>query len=105
MDAQLQLATVYNVTVNGHTPVITGNPNNTNSVMVGETDQYSTPLIPGDLYSWSASGEIGLCSGAKNCIIVHFVNPCCIYGVWTIYVTETNPSSGCVNYSIYTMFL
>ena len=77
------------------TPVITGNLNNTSNVNVGDTIQYSVPFIAGNLYSWSASGEIGLCSGEKNCIIVHFVNPCCIYGVWTVYVTETIANTGC----------
>jgi hypothetical protein len=77
------------------TPVITGSPNSSSSLLVGETNQYSTPLVAGDLYSWSASGEVGLCSNEKYCIVVHFVNPCCIYGVWTIYVTETNASTGC----------
>jgi len=88
--------TLYNVTVNGHTPVITGLPDNNYVVPKLATYQYSTPLIAGDLYSWSSPKIEGYCSAsAKNCVNVHFLDPCCVYGQWSINVTETNPATGC----------
>ena len=78
------------------TPVITGSPDNNYIVPKLATYQYSTPLVAGDLYSWSAPGLKGYCSAtAHNCINVHFLDPCCVYGQWTINVTESNPSTGC----------
>jgi len=77
-------------------PIITGSPNNFYNVPKGVTYQYSTPLVAGDLYSWSAPGSISYCSAtAINCISIPFVDPCGTYGQWTINVTETNPTTGC----------
>ncbi len=90
-------ATVYGVTVkSGPNPVITGSPDNNYIVPKLATYQYSTPLVAGNLYSWSSPKIEGYCSAsARNCINVHFLDPCCVYGQWTISVTETNPSTGC----------
>ena len=91
-------ASVYNVTVkSAPSPVITGSPNDS-IVPKLQTYQYSTPLIAGDLYSWSSPKIEGYCSAtARNCVNVHFLDPCCVYGQWIINVTETNPNTGCAN--------
>ncbi len=90
-------ATVYGVTLKSAPyPVITGSPSDTYIVPKLATYQYSTPLVVGDLYSWSSPKIEGYCSAtARNCINVHFLDPCCVYGQWTISVTETNPATGC----------
>ena len=90
-------ATVYGVTLKSAPyPVITGSPSDTYIVPKLATYQYSTPLVAGDLYSWSSPKIEGYCSAtARNCVNVHFLDPCCVYGEWTISVTETNPSTGC----------
>ena len=90
-------ATVYGVTVkSAPNPVITGSPDNLYNVPKLATYQYSTPLVAGDLYSWSSPKIEGYCSAsARNCINVHFLDPCCVYGQWNINVTETNPATGC----------
>ena len=90
-------ATIYGVTVkSGPNPVITGSPDNNYIVPKLATYQYSTPLVAGNLYSWSSPKIEGYCSASsRNCINVHFLDPCCVYGQWTISVTETNPSTGC----------
>ncbi len=92
-------ATVYNVTVKAApSPVITGSPDNLYNVPKLATYQYSTPLVAGDLYSWSSPKIEGYCSTtARNCVNVHFLDPCCVYGEWTINVTETNPTTGCTS--------
>ncbi len=87
--------TVYNVTVNGHTPVITGSPNNGYDVNALDHITYCTPLFTGDLYSWSAFGTVTYPSSNRNCINDYLCNPCGVYGAWTIKVTETDPVSGC----------
>ncbi len=90
-------ATVYGVTLkSAPNPVITGSPSDTYIVPKLATYQYSTPLVAGDLYSWSSPKIEGYCSAtARNCVNVHFLDPCCVYGQWTISVTETNPTTGC----------
>ena len=90
-------ATVYGITVkSAPNPVITGSPDNNYIVPKLATYQYSTPLVAGDLYSWSSPKIEGYCSAtARNCVNVHFLDPCCVYGQWTINVTETNPTTGC----------
>ena len=90
-------ATVYGITVkSAPNPVITGSPDNNYVVPKLATYQYSTPLVAGDLYSWSSPKIEGYCSAtARNCVNVHFLDPCCVYGQWTINVTETNPTTGC----------
>ena len=90
-------ATVYGVTLKSAPfPVITGSPSDTYIVPKLATYQYSTPLVVGDLYSWSSPKIEGYCSeSARNCVNVHFLDPCCVYGEWKISVTETNPVTGC----------
>ena len=90
-------ATVYGVTLKSAPyPVITGSPSDTYIVPKLATYQYSTPLVAGDLYSWSSPKIEGYCSAAaRNCVNVHFLDPCCVYGQWNINVAETNPATGC----------
>ncbi len=92
-------ATVYDVNVKtAPQTVITGSPDNNYDVPKLATYQYSTPFVAGDLYSWSSPKIEGYCSAsARNCVNVHFLDPCCVYGQWTISVTETNPTSGCTS--------
>ena len=89
--------TVKNVIVKAApSPVITGTPYDTYIVPKLAIYQYSTPLVAGNLYSWNSPKIEGYCSAtARNCINVHFLDPCCVYGQWTINVTETNPITGC----------
>ncbi len=77
-------------------PIITGFPNDGYNVHCGDTVQYCTPLVNGHLYSWSAFGNVSYpLPQYHNCIKDIFINPCGVYGEWTISVTETDPITGC----------
>jgi hypothetical protein len=84
---------VKNVFVNiAPTPVITGEDNVTQS----QVETYSTPLNPGNTYSWNAShGNPELCFPYRNCLTLTWNFPCGIVNPGYVRVTETNTSTGC----------
>ncbi|MFZ4399641.1 MAG: beta strand repeat-containing protein [Bacteroidales bacterium] len=91
------VSNVIEITINpAPTPVITGTPKDGYYVHSFDTITYCTPFIAGHLYSWSAFGNVTFNSlTQRNCIIDIFVNPCGVYGSWSIIVTETDPVTGC----------
>jgi len=82
-----------NVTVNpAPTPVISG----ASVVTVGQTVTYSTPLVAGHTYSWSAShGNAYPCMPDMNCLTLTWDFPCGIVNPGWVKLTETDTATGC----------
>jgi len=82
--------TIYNVTVDAPTPVISG----PTSVHMGTTATYTTPLVTGHTYIWSVVyGTYITCD--LNCIIVNWPYFCDLQIPGQVTVTETDTSTGC----------
>jgi hypothetical protein len=74
------------------TPLITGESN----VKQGQTVTYTTPYVPGHIYTWNAShGNAVICFPHLNCITIMWDFPCGIINPGYVTVTETDPDTGC----------
>jgi uncharacterized repeat protein (TIGR02543 family) len=84
---------VKNTTISpGPTPVISG----ASTVTPGQVVTYSTPLVAGHRYTWSASnGNASVCFPNTNCMTITWYFPCGVISPGYVTLTESDPATGC----------